>query len=194
MPIVSIYNSRSHDISENLLSTLFQQLPKPVILTGDFNIYNQIRGSQVNDNGGDKVLSFINKNQLNILNDGRHSRTSGTSKSAIDIIIASPSLQPILSWNVTDSPLCSEHCMITVNIQNKNSEPQTTITKFNINKANWHIVSSKEAWQEVANPNRSQSAEALTKDLYKKKSTFPQKSAIPVIQIKKKTLPQALVE
>ena len=31
--IVSIYNSRSHAISENLLSTLFQQIPKPVILT-----------------------------------------------------------------------------------------------------------------------------------------------------------------
>ena len=43
--IVSIYNSRSHEISENLLSTLFHQLPKPVILTRDFNSYNQIWGS-----------------------------------------------------------------------------------------------------------------------------------------------------
>ena len=32
MTIVSIYNSRSQDISENLLSTLFQQLPKPVLI------------------------------------------------------------------------------------------------------------------------------------------------------------------
>ena len=60
--------------------------------------------------------------------------------------IASPSLQPILSWNVTDSPLCSEHCMITVNIQSKSSELQTTITKFNINKVNWHLLTSNEAW------------------------------------------------
>ena len=47
--IVSIYNSRSYDKGKNLLSTLFQQIPKPVISTGDFNSYNQIRGSPAND-------------------------------------------------------------------------------------------------------------------------------------------------
>ena len=40
--IVSIYDSWSHDISENLLSALFQQLPEALILTGDFNSYHQI--------------------------------------------------------------------------------------------------------------------------------------------------------
>ena len=167
--IVSIYNSRIHDISENPLSTLLQQLPKPVILTGDFNSLNQIWGSPVDDNRGDNVLSFINKNQLNILNDRRHTRTSGTLNSAID-----PFLQPILSWNVIDSPACSDHWMITVNIQSKNSGPQTAITKFNINKANWHLFTSNEAWKEVTNPNRSQSTEAQTKYFHKKKSKFPQ--------------------
>ena len=59
--VVSIYNSRSHDISENLLSTLLHQLPKPVILAGDFNSYNQIWESPENDVGGVKVLEFIKK-------------------------------------------------------------------------------------------------------------------------------------
>ena len=59
--IASIYNARSHDISENLLSILFQQLPKLVILTGDFNSYNQIWGSLANDTRGDQVLSFTEK-------------------------------------------------------------------------------------------------------------------------------------
>ena len=40
--IVSISNSRSHGINENLISTLFQQLPKPISLTGDFNSYRQM--------------------------------------------------------------------------------------------------------------------------------------------------------
>ena len=53
--IVSIYKSRSYHISENLLSTLFHQLPKPVILTGDFNSYNKIWGSTENDVRGVKV-------------------------------------------------------------------------------------------------------------------------------------------
>ena len=97
--IVSIYNTRSRDIRENLLSTLFQQLPKHVILTRDLNSYHQIWGSPLNDNRGRKVLNSISTNQLNILNDGRHTGTSGTSKSAIDLTISSPSLQPILSRN-----------------------------------------------------------------------------------------------
>ena len=92
-------------------------------------------GKPVNDNIGDKVLSLINKNQLNILNDGIRTRTSGTSKWANDLTIASPSLQPILSLNVTDTPLRSDHCKITVYVQRNNSEPQITITKSNINEA-----------------------------------------------------------
>ena len=115
--IVSIYNSQSHAISENFLSTLFQQIPKPVILTGDFNIYHLLWGGPAKVNRVCQVLSFINKNQLNLLNDGRHTGTSGTSNLAIDVTIAPPSLQPVLSWNVTDSPLSS--CVITVNIQSK---------------------------------------------------------------------------
>ena len=77
--------------------------------------------------------------------------------------------------------------MITVNIQSKNSEPQTTVTKFNINKANWHLFMSDESWKKVTNPNRSQSAEALTKDFYKNLQTSA-KSAIQVIDIKKHLL------
>ena len=96
-----------------------------------------------------------------------------------------PSLQLILSWNVTDSPKCSNHCMITVNIQSKNSEPQTTITKFNTNKANWHLFTSNETWKKVTNPVTSQSAEVLTEDFYKKKIQISAKSVIPMIEIKK---------
>ena len=40
--IVSNYNSRSRAVNENLFSTLFQQIPKPVRLTGYFNNYHQI--------------------------------------------------------------------------------------------------------------------------------------------------------
>ena len=149
-------------------------------------------GSPVNDNRGDKVLSFVNKSQLKFLNDGRHTRISSTWKSAIDITIASPSVQPILSWNVTDSPLCCDHCMITVNIQSKIAEPQTTIRKFNTKRANWHPFTSIEAWKEVTNPNQSQSAEALTKDFYRKKKTNFRK--ICLTSDRKKTLFQPLVE
>ena len=78
----------------------------------------------------------------------------------------SPSLQPIVSWNFKGSHISKDHCVRTVSFQSKNSGPQTTITKFNINKGNWHLFTSNEAWNKVTNPNRSQSAEALTEDFY----------------------------
>ena len=53
--IVFIYKSRSHAIIENLLSTLFQELPKPVTLTGNFNSYYQIWESPAYDNRGCQV-------------------------------------------------------------------------------------------------------------------------------------------
>ena len=59
--IVSVYNSRSHATSEKLLSILFKQLPKPVMLTRDFNSYHQIWKSPANDNRGGQVSNFINK-------------------------------------------------------------------------------------------------------------------------------------
>ena len=74
-------------------------------------------------------------------------------KLAYDLTVAFPSLQPILSWNVTGSPLSRNHYV-------------------NINKANMHLFTSNEAWNEVANPIRSQSAEALTEGFYKKNPNF----------------------
>ena len=74
--------------------------------------------------------------------------------------------------------------MITVSIQSKNLEPKNTITKININEANWDIFTSNEAWKQITNPNRSQFAEALTEDSYKKKFKISSESAIPVIEKK----------
>ena len=138
--IVSFSNSLSLDISENLLSTLFQQLPKPVILTGDFNIYHQIWGNPVKDNRRYQALNFINNNQLNILNDGRHTRTSGNPK--LETVLTA---HPILECQ-RQYPLSSDHCVITVNVQRKILEPQSTIIKFNTNEVSWQLFTSNETW------------------------------------------------
>ena len=44
----------------------------------------------LNDSRGYQVPSFIKKNRLNILNDGRHTKTLGSSKSAIDLTVDPP--------------------------------------------------------------------------------------------------------
>ena len=52
MTICSLYVSRSHELTEQSLQHLIDQLPTPVILTGDFNAYNTMWGSEVTDSRG----------------------------------------------------------------------------------------------------------------------------------------------
>ena len=135
-----------------------------MILTGDFSIYHQIWGNLVIDIRECQVLNFINENPPNVLNNEGYTRTSGTSKSAVDALFTAHSL---LKFH-RESTLSNDHCVISVKILSRSSEPRTAITKFNMNKANWHLLTSKEAWKQTTNPNRSQFAEALTEDFYKK--------------------------
>ena len=94
---IIIYISRSHEINEQFLTDLFQQLPEPVKFKGVFNRYNEFWGNTSNDSRGNQVFDFIQKHQLNLLNHGRYTRAAGTSKSANDATKVSPSLEPTLS-------------------------------------------------------------------------------------------------
>ena len=40
--LCSIYLSRSHDVQQRLLHDLYEQLPQPVLIPGDFNSYNDM--------------------------------------------------------------------------------------------------------------------------------------------------------
>ena len=122
-----------------------------------------------NEKRGCQILSFINKNQLNIKKNGRHIGTLGTSKSANELTLASPSLQTLFSWSARVVPLRSDHCAISENVQNKISELQTVITQLNNHSSNWHLFTSNEAWKKVTSRNQTQSVEALIEDLKKSK-------------------------
>ena len=79
-------------------------------------------------------MGCVTKNQLNILNDGRHIIPWGTSNSAMNFTIASPLYSPSYREMLQTVLSSSVHHVITVNVQSKSSEPQTTVTKFNIKK------------------------------------------------------------
>lgn len=183
--VVSVYNSRSHELSEELMTNLYRQLPKPIIITGDFNSYHEMWGNNSTDSRGHKVMDFAQKHQVNILNDGRHTRTDGFSRTAIDLTIVSPSIQHILTWNVTDSPLDSDHCLITINIQNENLNTPTKIKKYNIRKADWHNYKSNEIWTQTTISTENRSARQLKEELYGK-IQHAAMAAIPVVEITKR--------
>jgi len=182
--VVSIYNSRSHQLTTTLLNNILEQLPKPVILAGDFNSYHQAWGSPTTDTRGNQVMKFIQDNNLNLLNDGRPTRTSGNSSSAIDLTLVSPQLHPLLDWSVTDSPLDSDHCLITIDLQNDitNCEPPKTI--LNIRKADWTKFQNSTAWEIDTEEFEHEDARSLTQVFYEK-IRLANQTAIPKITIGK---------
>ena len=99
--------------------------------------------------------------------EGRHSRTTGTSRSANDLTGVSPSLQPILSRNVSDISHDINHCVIIINIRTRNREPQSIITKFNTIKVDWHLFTSNEVWKPATSPNLLHSTKTLTDNIYR---------------------------
>ena len=66
--VFTIYYSISHVIEQQILTNLFQQITKPVFLTGDFNSYHEYWGNSSNDRRRNKVLNFTQKHQLYLMN------------------------------------------------------------------------------------------------------------------------------
>ena len=118
------------------------------------------------------------------MNDGRHTRTTGTSKSAIDLTKVSPFLQPILSSNASSNSLDSDHCVITINIATRSREPHITITKFNTTKADSNLSTSNEVWKQTTKPSLLHSTEDSTES-FDRTIKCTAESAVPITEITK---------
>ena len=134
---MSLYNSRIHEVNERLLSELKNQLPPPVLITGDFNSYHPIWASDTADSRVTQVADFNENNNLNILNNGNALRILEPSRFSIDLFTISPSLQPQIEWSVSESPLDSDHCIFEMKIQTCFQRVQDKYKTFNIKKPNW---------------------------------------------------------
>ena len=132
LTICSIYNSRSHSLTEHLLTQLVQQLPPPILLLGDLDAYHPLWGSPEADTRGCRVANFVQANSLNVLNDGSPTRIAGTSETVVDVSLASPALQTQVSWSVLPSPYDSDQYPIKICF---NTIVRNTLTiKYCINK------------------------------------------------------------
>lgn len=145
--ISSIYTSRSHVITEELFNDLIRQLPKPVLLLGDLNSYNQIWGCDTTDARGRIIENVVNTNNLNIINDGRPTRITHNSSTAIDISICSPQIEPLLDWNVLSSPMDSDHNPIILTWSSNQNEENNT--RFNYKLANWDNYKNHRTWTNI---------------------------------------------
>ena len=66
--ICNLYNSRNHQLSVSELQRLYNQLPQPCILLGDFNAYHLLWGCRSTDSRGRILEAFIESVDLLVMN------------------------------------------------------------------------------------------------------------------------------
>ena len=162
--VCNIYSSRSHQLSIQLLHSIYRQLPQPCLLLGDFNAYNVLWGSAVTDTRGRAVEQFIEDTGLVVLNDGTPTRIGYHSESAIDLSFCSPRLSPELQWSILNSPGDSDHCPVIIECLDRLDASDVTAS-WNIKKANWDLFFSSAAWQHLPDPLPNDNA-IILEDLY----------------------------
>ena len=107
--ICNIYSSRNHSLTANNLMQLYNQLPQPCMLLGDFNAYSVMWGCHQTDTRGRILQNFIDNTGLSLLNNGAPTHPNMANDTAIDLSICSPRLSEDFEWNTLPTVLDSDH-------------------------------------------------------------------------------------
>ena len=138
--ICSIYLTLGETITKLNLENLLDQLPRPFLLLGDFNAHSPLWGDSRRDGWGKLIESFLQDNDLILLNSKSpnfvHSAYNSTS--AIDLAVASPTIALDFQWSVHDDLCGSNHFPIFLK---SHAEDNTTHPRYNFKKANWNLFS-----------------------------------------------------
>ena len=136
--VCNIYLPPDDPLSLLELERLLQQLPKPVLLLGDFNAHSPLWGDKRLCQRGKLIEQFITNNNLIFLNSGTptyiHSSTG--SLSCIDLSICSPELYTSLNWDTLKDTHGSDHLPITIGLV----EPPRCVhgvSRWKLSKADW---------------------------------------------------------
>ena len=136
--ICSIYLPPSRQTSLQELNNLYNQLPSPSIILGDFNGHSPLWGSTDTNNRGEVIEDFINTNNLCVFNDGSMTffHSSGNSYSSIDLSVCDPNLFLDYEWKVLDDTHGSDHFPILL----KPLQPGQTsyAPRWKFSKAHWN--------------------------------------------------------
>ena len=142
--ICNIYNSRSHELSNEALLQLYQQLPHPCLLIGDFNAYSRSWGCTTTDTRGRIMERFINETDLVLMNSGAPTHPNSSTDTSIDLSLSSPAISQDFEWNTLPSVLDSDHFPIILSTHTREPEPEPNRL---IKKANWYQYAQSSAWR-----------------------------------------------
>ena len=139
--ICSLYLPPNAQITIQDLNNLYKQLPSPSIILGDFNGHSPLWGSDDQNERGDVIEDFINKNNLCIYNNGTNTffHSGHRTYSAIDLTISDPDLFLDYEWKVLEDTHGSDHFPIL--LRSLETNPNSYPTRWKFNKADWDYFS-----------------------------------------------------
>ena len=133
--LCSIYIPPDRNFTQIELENLIQQLPKPFILSGDFNSHNEIWFDKKTDTRGKIVEKFILENNLCLLDENHFTFNRGDSQTHIDLTLVSPEIFVDFVWSTYNDQCSSDHVPIIIKTKDKfNLEGKP---RWNLEKADW---------------------------------------------------------
>ena len=182
--IINTYISPTDQISERDLLTLISSINKPVLIMGDLNAWSPEWGSRTFNSRGQLISTFIENNNLMILNDKSPTHLSTRSSlTNVDVSLSSPSLFLSTEWKRDDYLHGSDHFPIHLTLFKKSSNHIKKPPRFILKHANW------EKYQSILidsipnfnpSPNVNKTAATITKFIHSAaKKSVPQTNNWP---------------
>ncbi|KAI5754247.1 hypothetical protein M8J77_007077 [Diaphorina citri] len=140
LTICSLYIPPDHRVTQDELSTVIRQLPRPYVICGDFNAHSPVWGGVRTDHNGSQIETLLMDNQDICLlnsNEATHLNFSYGSISSIDLTLASSSLVLDVQWSIHDDLCHSDHYPILVEFINHNASQHSKREVWLFKKADW---------------------------------------------------------
>ena len=144
--IANFYIPGSIEINLRLLENTIETLPRPCVIFGNFDTYNQLWESNATTPRGRNLEQIFANNNLNILNTGCSTHVSD---SVLDLTIASPGITANTIWEVYPSVLTSDHHPNIIAYETPISKPQLQQSSYTFKKADWMAYSEDDRWKRL---------------------------------------------
>lgn len=188
--VCNVYMSHNIVLTLAHLQSLYNQLPKPCFIVGDFNAHHFLWGSLNQNPRGRVVESFLlNNGNICLLNDGSptHFHLGHKVFTHIDVSLVSDSLLPHVNWSIHEDLNFSEHFPIIISFnQSLSFSVNDSFQPWSYARADWckyQDLTSK--LKEISQTNNINDSVDLLNNIILNASS----QAIPKCIIKRKCVP-----
>ncbi|GBO38956.1 putative RNA-directed DNA polymerase from transposon X-element [Araneus ventricosus] len=136
--VFSVYIPPHDIIGHHVLDNLIEQLPTPFLLLGDFNGHSALWCSDVTNSRGRQIERFISNNCLCLLNNDEKTYFHEPTRTfhSLDVAICSPTLMPLLDFNVGSDLYNTDHFPLIVSYDDSGGAIQYP-PRYLFQRADW---------------------------------------------------------